>query len=231
MTVLSAAQSAGIRLIGKKPVNLFSSSEPFSLELSDLATETATAIAKAHDWQALMKLCTLTGDGSKVAFDLPPDYDRMPKKVAVHSGSWDRWRYEPVRDLDQWQDLKTFGGTGLPGWWIMLGGQMQISTGNGLGIADGETAQFYYLSNSVTDTGKPAFSADAEKFVLPERLLTLGLIWRWRAQKRQEYAEDLRNYEIALSEEIGRDKGSQIIAVGAARWPGRVGTSYPGPLG
>ena len=67
--------------------------------------------------------------------------------------------------------------------------------------------------------------------MLPERLLTLGLIWRWRAQKRQEYAEDLRNYEIALSEEIGRDKGSQIIAVGAARWPGRVGTSYPGPLG
>lgn len=233
MSVLSAAQSAGIRLIGSKPVSLFSptgANLQFANELAELATETAVDIAKQHDWRTLTKLATITGDGAALAFDLPEDYDRMPVKAAVHSATWEQWRYEPARDLDQWQDILTFAGSGLPGWWIILGGQFQITQGNSVPLGVGTQAKFYYISNQIV-AGKTAFTADADEFVLSERLLTLGLIWRWRAQKRQEYGEDMKNYELALEKEIAHDKGSRILATGPLRVRGDFREAYPGALG
>jgi hypothetical protein len=233
MTVLSAAQSAGIRLIGAKPDSLFSpvgSNVKFANELADLATDIAVDIAKQHDWRTLTKLATITGDGTSLAFDLPSDYDRMPIKAAVHSGSWQQWRFEPARDLDQWLDILTFAGTGLPGWWIILGGQIQLTTGNSVPLGVNTTAKYYYISNQIT-AGGSAFSSDSDVFVLNERLLTLGLIWRWRQQKRQEYGEDMKNYELALEKEIARDKGAQVLTSGVGRMRSDVRTSYPGALG
>jgi hypothetical protein len=46
-----------------------------------------------------------------------------------------------------------------------------------------------------------------------------------------EYAEDLQNYEIALSQEIARDRGARIISVGPQRYSGNVSMPYPGQLG
>src|SRR5260370_2314678 len=101
----------------------------------------------------------------------------------------------------------------------------------------GDPARFYYTSTQPVAAGaglagsKAAFTADADVLVLPERLLTLGLIWRWRSQKRMEYSEDMTNFEIAKSEEITKDKGRRIISVGRQRAPGGVSIAYPGRLG
>jgi hypothetical protein len=234
MTILSAAQSAGIRLQGQKPGSLFSPSGlnvGFANELADLATEIGVDIMKAHDWRALTNLCTITGDGTNIGFNLPTDYDRMILKEGVHSATWTQWRFEPALDLDQWLDIQTYAGTGFPGWWIILGGQFQISQGNGVPLAAGTSARFYYVSKNIVNSNSAKFAADGDEFFLGDRLITLGLIWRWRAQKRQEYGEDLKNYEIALAQEIARDKGSRVLTTGRARMRGNIGMSYPGQLG
>jgi hypothetical protein len=83
----------------------------------------------------------------------------------------------------------------------------------------------------VVTGGKTAFDTDADTFVLPERLLTLSIIWRWRASKRMEYAEDLQNFNIAFSEECASDKGSRILIVGRQRNPYNLTNSYPRALG
>jgi hypothetical protein len=227
MTALSACQSAALRLLGRKPQTIFSASGTFEMELADLATETAIAIAKAHEWQKLKKLATLTGDGSTIGFDLPPDYDRMTKDGNVHSHLYQTALFKRVDDLDEWVMIGDQLAVPSPGNWIILGGQMQILPAMG----SDETARFYYLSNQIISGSKTAFSADGDEFLLPERLVTLGLIWRWRAQKRMEYAEDLQSYEIALSEEISRDKGARILTVGTRSYPGNLNTPYPGVLG
>jgi len=226
MTVLSAAQSAALRLLGRKPTSVFSSSSAFEMELADLATETAVAIAKEHEWQKLKKLGTLTGNGSATAFDLPTDYDRMVKDGNVHSSLYQTAFFSRVDSLDDWILIGDLLATASPGNWIVLGGQMNIKPA----MPSNETARFYYISRNITATS-PAFTSDSDEFVLPERLLTLGLIWRWRAQKRMEYAEDMTNYELALSQEIARDRGARIISVGTRRYPGNVSAPYPGSLG
>lgn len=226
MTVLSAAQAAALRLLGRKPPSIFSSSNTFEMELADLATEAAIAIAKEHEWQKLKKLATLTGDGSTTVFDPPTDYDRMVKDGNVHSSLYQTAYFSRVDSLDDWILIGDTLAEPSPGSWIIIGGQMNIKPA----MVSGETARFYYISKYIA-SGKAAFSADADEFLLPERLLTLGLIWRWRAQKRMEYAEDLQNYEIALSQEIARDRGARIISVGSQRYSGNVSLPYPGQLG
>ena len=225
MSVLSAAQSASIRLSQTKPASLYTATDAFAIEMGDLANEAAIAIAKAHDWQALTKLATLQGDGSTIAFNLPADYDRMLIKAKVHSLRFRTAIFRPARDLDEWLYLNDFLVTGTPGNWVILGKQMQIFPA----MPATETARFYYISNIISGN-KTAFSADGDPFTLPERLLTLALIWRWRSMKRLEYAEDLQNYEIALSEEINRDKGSHVVTVGRERFKTGLEIAWPGTI-
>jgi hypothetical protein len=234
VTVLSAAQDAGFRLQGVKPSTLFSTSDQFSLELAGLANSVAVDnIAKSYDWRGLTKLCTLTGDGVKIAFDLPTDFERMPMVAEVHSLAWKTAKFRAVQDLDEWLYIQDNLVTGTPGNWIMLGGQMQIFPA----MPIGETARFYYISNQVVAlaAGQPGtktgFTLDTDALALPERLLTLGLIWRWRSQKRMEYSEDLANFEIAKSEEITKDKGRRVLTVGRQRATTNASLAYPGRLG
>ncbi len=67
--------------------------------------------------------------------------------------------------------------------------------------------------------------------MLPERLLTLCLIWTWKAQKGIDYQEDMANYQIALAQEIGKARGPSTIAVGKPSWPKGVAVAYPYALG
>lgn len=223
MTVLSAAQSAATKLNQPRPTTVFGGTGAFAQELGDLANETATAIAKAHDWRRLTTLATITGDGSDTSFPLPEDYDRMPLDSNIY-GSLARLPFLKARDLDQWLEFDITPVVGAPGYWINLGGEIQIKPA----MASAQTARYYYQSNIIVSGGKSAFTVDTDTFLLPERLLTLGIVWRWKAQKGLEYAEHLKNFEIALGEEAGRDKGSRILYMGTPRIPDGASIAYPG---
>ena len=72
-----------------------------------------------------------------------------------------------------------------------------------------------------------AFLNDADRFRLDERLLKLGMIWKWKAQKGSPYAEDLSNYGDAVAMVQGHDSPSPII-VGRTPISVSVRASYPG---
>lgn len=223
MTVLSACQDACPKLNQTAPSSLFSSTAQFSLELRSVANDTAESVAKAYDWQKLKKLNTLTGDGVTTAFDLPADYDRMVLKSNVLTSQFAS-PLTPARDVDQWLDFQLRPFIAAPGIWIILGGQIQILPA----LATGVLAKFYYVGNKyVSGKTKSAFNTDTDTFDLPEYLIRLGVIWRWRASKRMDYSEDLQNFEIAQSQEIARDKGSRVLTVGRQRLSAASDIAHP----
>lgn len=226
MSVLSAAQEAAIELSQKEPSTLFSTDDAFAKEIRVQANRSAVAIMKAYDWQRLTTRATITGDGSDMSFPLPTDYDRMAMKTNLASSA-SNIDLVKATDLDQWDYFNNHFSTPTPGYWMVLGGEMQIKPAPALGVVH----SYYYISRNVVSGNKAAFTADADELVLPERLLTLSMVWRWLASKRMEYAEAMRNFEIALSEEITSDKGSRILTVGRSRVPYNVRNAYPGPLG
>jgi hypothetical protein len=218
LTVLSVCQDASIELGQPYPNSVFSSTSPFARELQLQVKRAAAAIAKAYDWQELTQTATLTGDGTTTAFDMPADFDRTLKTAKVHSSSLEGQVFTQARDYDHWLYITDTSISGTPGFWIIQGAQMNIWPA----MAVGETARFYYVSKYpvvATDgtTYKETFTADTDVFRLSEKTLALGLAWRWRAMKQLDFQAFASNYELALSEDIGRNRGPKVLVAGRIR--------------
>jgi hypothetical protein len=213
MTIYGAMLSAAIRLVGQRPSVFFGSSGTFEIEICDLINEVARDILASHDWQALTKIGTITADGSST-YSRPDDYDRMALVADMQrSDSW-LWGYYSAADINEFMALEESGFQGFPGAWILMGNEFRFSP-----VPSGN-ARFAYISkdyavDSPTLSPKSQFDADTDKFVLPERLLTLGLVWRWREQKKLDFSGDQEAFTKALSEEAGKDQGSRVIRKGS----------------
>jgi hypothetical protein len=226
MSLLTLCQDAAVRLTGQRPTSIFGSSEQFALELASIASEASKAMARAHDWQRLTVAWTQGGDGTTTSFAMPGDFDRMPLGVRIYS-TRSQTPLAPAAGLDHWNELQNITPVvGYPGYWILLGGTLQILPA--LGAT--ETARSYYQSNQIWSGSKTEPTADTDEFLLSEDVLKLAVIWRWRALKRLEYAEDLRNFEIAFGEAAGRDRGSKVLTMGRARISSEVAQSWPGTI-
>ncbi len=73
--------------------------------------------------------------------------------------------------------------------------------------------------------------ADTDEWLLPERLLTLGLVWRWRENKGLA-TNDQQAFIKALDEYGAKDSGSKVIARNSYSTPRlRTYTAWPYMLG
>lgn len=233
MTVLAAMQSAAIRLVGRKPATFFNSSQTFEVEMCDLVNEVARDVAKYQDWQALTVIASLPGDGVTTEFNLPTDYDRMLQSAAVQDpASW-AWGYRAYGSIDAFVFDEALDFNGLPGGWIIYGGKMRFSPA----LTASVTVRFPYITKNVvtaeSTATKEEFTADTDSFRLPERLLTLGLVWRWRENKKLDATGDQEAFIKALDEYAAKDGGPVVIRRNARRhfpgthlaWPWALGPS------
>lgn len=221
MSVFDAIQKAVLRTSGAQIGEAFASGNQVALEMADLANEVAAEIVAFHDWRALTKIQTISGTGGE-AYDLPADYSRMAGNID-DPATW-FWGYEPFTDVNEFLRFKT-GGFNLVGngGWIILGGQLQFYP------APAGGASFPYISSwyarDESGTVKAAFTADNDTFILSERLLTLGLAWKWKAQKGLEYSEEMAAYEFALAQESSRDSGYRVLRTPGNRFTAPVAYS------
>lgn len=227
MAVLSAMQSAALRLIGRKPTTFFGATGQFEAEICDWVNEVAQDIARYQDWQILQRVTTLTGDGSTTEFSLPVDYDRMLQNASVQDlRNW-VWGYFGFTNINSYLFEKARGFTPYPGGWIIYGGKMHFSPAP---MSSGAT--FPYITNHIVTandaTPKTAFTADTDSFVLPERLITLALVWRWRENKKLDASGDQEAFIKAMDEYAAKDKGAQIQRFGTRRRFPNTSIAYHG---
>jgi hypothetical protein len=182
-------------------------------EMAALATEMAQRIAwdSGKDWTILKKVATLIGDGVSDGFDLPANYKRMLLTSEVWGPTSTQQPMTYIVDTNEWVRRRNQSWVDALGEWTMLGGQIVIQPIMGAG----SSATFGYLnkdcitlaSGGVGDT----FMADGDNFILGDRLLKLGMIWQWKANKGSPYAEDLATYNDALNVAMGSEKPAPII--------------------
>jgi len=217
--LLDALQSAALRLIGRKPSQFIGVTSVFEMEMCDLVNEVAQDVAKYQDWQALVRVAEIVGDGSTEVFDLPPDYDRQLQNSAVQGNATWAWGYRRFTDINVFLFDQTRGFSGFPGGWIIYGDKVRFAP------APSGSAVYPYITNawakSADMAAKQAFTADTDLFLLPERLLTLGLVWRWRENKKLDASGDQEAFIKALDEYAAKDKGARVYRSSARR-------SFPG---
>lgn len=229
MTILAALQSAAVRLVGQRPGAFFSASGQIERELSDLVNEVAEDVAKYHDWQALVRVCEIVGDGATAEFDLPADYDRMLVKSDMFDpASW-FWGYGHYTDINAFLRDEARGFN--PGGWIIYDDHLRFSPAP----SSGQKATFPYITKNWATAEslapKSSFTADTDNFRLPERLLTLGLVWRWRENKGLDATGDQEAFVKALDEYATKDGGSKVFRRNSRRYLAGTQVAWPWQLG
>lgn len=227
MAISSAMRDAAIVLVGQRPATFFGASGQFEREITSLINEVAEDIAQYRDWQSLLKVAVVTPNGG-TEYALPADYGRMTLTSAVQSTTSWLWGYFRYDSVDSFLHDQTIGAIMPPGGWIIYGDALHFFP-----VPNGP-AQFPYITNewARADDGalKAGFTEDTDTFLLPERLLKLGLIWRWRESKKLDYSGDQEAFIKALDEYASKDGGSRV-----QRYGGRslarslnVGVAWPG---
>jgi hypothetical protein len=134
-----------------------------------------------------------------------------------------------IPDTDEWLNRRVRGYYDPAGEWTMLGGQMLIAPT----LATGTTAYFPYLHKNCVALNSGGsgdrFTDDNDSFRLDERLLKLGMVWQWKANKGTSYAEDMGTYGDALAVAMGHDSPAPIL-VGRRTLSANARVAYPFPV-
>lgn len=214
MTLLSVVKDVCAVVGVAAPTSVFASlnANRTMQEMVALANEMAQRIAyDTREWTLLKLGALYTGDGTTEAFNLPANYKRMllTGNMWRSTSTQNPMTFEP--DLDIWNQRRASGWTMPFGEWTMYGGKIHFAPVLGVGI----TARHSYIDkNCVALAGGgvgAAFVADGDSFRLDERLLKLGMIWQWKANKGSPYAEDMGTYGDALQIAMGNDQPAPII--------------------
>jgi hypothetical protein len=181
-------------------------------EMTALATEMAERIAyDTREWSNLKLTQVYSGDGVTIGWPLPANFKRMLKTANIWRSTSALHPMRFIPDTDDWMQRRALNRFSAWGEWTMLGGQLLLWPALGTGV----TASFAYLDkNCVNLAGGGVgdrFVADNDSFRLDERLLKLGMIWQWKAQKGSPYAEDMGTFGDALQNAMGADTPSPIL--------------------
>ena len=172
-----------------EPDVVFTSQDRAWAEAIQFANEQGRELLRRADWGALLEAGTVVGSGADVRLDLPADFERIAKGIAVTHSSGN------VRPLSraEWGALTPVEGS--PRYFLLEEDKLRFWPY----LATGDSVSVNYISANWCSSGAQ-LATDADTVVFDAGLFTLGLIVRWRRQKGMDYADFEAEYEAALAD-------------------------------
>ena len=176
-------------------------------QLLALANMEGRLTSAEFPWQVLTRetsfTTTATEEQTHASADLPADLSYIVNET-IYNRNTTLKITGPLNSRD-WQERKAFGAN-------VAWSQFRIR-GNSFWFLPAptasETCYYEYVSNywceSSGGTAQARWAADTDLFRLPEVLMTLGVIWRWKASKGLNYEEDHDTWEIEKQRAQSRD--------------------------
>lgn len=239
MSLLSVVRRAALLAGQPQPTTVAASPDRTALLMAELARVDAEDLSGRFDWPGLLRDRAFTTVAAVDQPDaLPDDFGRMAAATDDRGQIYDVARREGIAgpaSADQWRVMLD----GFVGWttaWRVFGGALQLAPAPPAGRA----MRFAYVTRNLYlagSTPKPAWEADTDTCRIPEDLIALGVLWRWKQGRGFEYAEDLANAERAIERAVGQAAGGRRqLVMGRTRWgaplaDGAVVPAYPGTLG
>jgi hypothetical protein len=213
MTLLSIVADASVILGLPEPSAVASSTDPATKKLMRFANQAGKELMRYHDWQALIveqEFAALATEEQTNAIP-PVDYDRLVYNPVV----WDRSAHLQLAGPTPqryWSLIKSGIGSGVSGYWRLIGGQMHVLPV----MTAGNTLAFEYISKrwarSAGGDPQREFLADTDTSLVSEDLLILELVWRFRHSRGfAQYAEDMSTCEREKEKAAAADRGTGRI--------------------
>lgn len=213
MTLLTIVQDAARGIGLPVPSTVIGNNDDNVARLLRFVTQEGLELVDGFDWTVLQKERVFSALAQETQTSaLPADFKRF-----INHTFFNRTRKrEVVGPLTprEWQQQVSLTATVVIDAFRVRGSDILI-------VPDpqaGDSMAFEYVSRYWVDSAPADGTADAETFsgnsdavVLDEGLLTLGAIWRYKASKGFDYAEEFRSYEIKKARLQGDDGGARIM--------------------
>lgn len=214
MTLLTLVQGAALRVGIAKPTVVAAATDQGVQQLLEFAQEEGRQLARFGDWRALRKEKTFTTVAAETQTDTP-----IPTDLGgfIDETMWNRNRrervYGPVSP-QQWQAWKaqsTFPVTDT----FCLRGSAWLQ--QPIPVA-GQVIAFEYRSShwcqSSGGTSQEAWAADTDTGILSERLMGLGLVWRYKQARGLDWEADYEKYTFEVHQALAADQPRRILSMG-----------------
>lgn len=165
-------------------------------------------LADYHQWTALTKSHSFTSVAAQPQPGaIPSDFARF-----INNSMWDQTTARPVKGPISEQSFQMFQAfpvyTNVNPVFLVREGVIIFQPAANAG----DTIAYSYVANtwarSAALVPQTSFQADTDTAVIPEDLITLGLIWRFKKAKGFDYSEEYRTYQQQRQETISRDGGA-----------------------
>lgn len=214
MTALSIIQQVTASMGLTVPVAVFSSTDDQVKQLRTLMNEEGQEL---RDWAAWTKLIT-EKTFSTTAAAIQANSVATDFAWYINETLWNRTlsvQYAGPVDSTEWQQFQaSITQVALPnGVFRFLGGNLLIYPSP----TAAQTCAYEYVSANWAQTsgsvGISAMTADTDTAILDEKLIALGIRWRFLKSKGLDYAEDFRTYEVQKAQALARDGGKKRISL------------------
>jgi hypothetical protein len=211
-TCLQIVQTACKRIGINSPNAAVTSSDLQVIQLLALLEETGQELADRYGWQTLQKEATFTTvatETQKAVSTITTGFNYI-----VNDTIWNRTLRRPVygpKSQQDWQQAKAININGPFNSFRIEGDNILFNPVP----AAGQSCYFEYITKnwltlSVGGTSD-SIANDADTPLLDDKILTLGLIWRWKAAKGLDYSEDFEKYESKVTDAQVRDAGKPTL--------------------
>ncbi len=209
MTFLSIVQSASTKIGVPKPVTVIDNSDPQVETLLTFANEEGEELTRAGLWEALIKETTFTAvAASEQTGALPSDIAAFVND-SIYNRSSRRKVFGPI-SAQQWQrEQATAIASGIHDFFRVRNGEILMTPDP----AGGDTRAIEYLSTVWVDTdgddvGDAAvWAADDDTSLLEERLISLGIVWRFLQKSGLPFDVPYKIYRTEVDKALGRKGG------------------------
>lgn len=218
MSILSVLQLA-MPICGlPQPSQAVSSTDPNVAKFVALAQDIGDELRERFFWRNLNIAGQITGDGTTTLFALPSDWALLSPGESFYSSVYPFLELPGPVSNETMTSLKAAGAALTRPVWRIIGGTLEFFPALGLG----ETVTFnYYSTNWVSNAAglqrQPGFALDSDFSMIDEIVLRRGLIWRWKASKGLDYAEDFRSYQMSLDRAAGREDAGRVVSMSSRR--------------
>lgn len=218
LSVLQIIQTACKRIGILAPTVALGSSDQQIIQLVALCEEEGQSLADRHQWEALQVEALFTTVASQAQTSLAtiaPSFNYI-----VNDTIWNRTLRRPVygpTSQQDWQQKKAIQLNGPFNSFRIIADVINFYPTP----AAGQVCAFEYISRNWINTGTTSssvFLTDADTPKINDQLIVLGLIWRWKAAKGMDYAEDFAKYETRVMDAMGRDAGKATLNMNGATY-------------
>lgn len=236
MSALTIVQNAAARIGINVPNAVFSSLSQEVIQLRALMNQSGIELGKVCQWQNLTKQHGFVTTATAIQVGaVPDDFNWL-----INDSMWDRTTDRPVigpLTPQEWQMEKagpTFTSVVLA--FRFRGNDLLITPSD----SSGDNVYYEYVSKNWAQTASgtaiSVMTSDTDTAKIPEELITLDLVWRWKKAKGLDYSEEYRTFEIEKEKAISRDGGAKTLNLSHGlnwyrQWPNIADGNWPGSPG